>query len=228
MDQTINARGSQLQPIAPVRPESYVLLASLLGQPPAAVLQNILKYLAWDDTVPGLLAGSLAALCKAGCEYSVESMQNEFNKLFVGLGNGEIIPYASWYLEKKIQSRPLARLRADLYRLGITRRESDHEPEDRAAALCEVMAILSAAEDPCSRETQADFFERHLAAWMGLFFQDLMVAKNAAFYRTVGRFGLHFMEYESQYLGRHLNSTPVMKRRNCYENRTYGQPADLS
>jgi TorA maturation chaperone TorD len=90
------------------------------------------------------------------------------------------------------------------------------------------MAIISAPQGSYSLEDQADFFGRHLAGWMGLFFRDLTAAKNAVFYRTVGSFGLHFLEYESQYLGRHLNSVPVMKRRNGYDNRTYGQPANLS
>jgi TorA maturation chaperone TorD len=228
MDQTMNNRGLRLPLFASLRPESYVLLASLLGQPPVAGLQKVLNDLAWDDTIPALLAGSLSELGKAVCEYSIQAMQTEFNKLFVGLGSGEIIPYASWYLERKIQSRPLANLRADLCRLGIVHKESDHEPEDRAAAVCEVMAIISVPNGSCSLADQADFFGRHLARWMGLFFQDLTTAKNAAFYRTVGRFGLHFMEYESRYLGRHLNSVSVVKRKSSYENRTCGQRASLS
>ena len=228
MNERMNDRRWQLPLFAPVRTESYILLASLLGQPPGAGLQNVLRSLAWDDTVPDPLVSSLSALCKAGSEYSIAAMQAEFNKLFVGIGSGEIIPYASWYLENKIQSRPLAKLRADLYLLGIVQKESDSEPEDRAAALCEVMAIISGAEGHRSLETQADFFKRQLAGWMGLFFQDLAEAKSAAFYRTVGRFGLHFMEYESQYLGCHLNSIPVMKRRMSYGNRTCRQPAELS
>jgi TorA maturation chaperone TorD len=228
MDKTMNDHDLTFSGFTRIRAESYVLLASLVGQRPTAGLKNILQDLEWDDAVLQRLASSLSALRAAGREYPVETMQTEFDKLFVGLGSAELLPYASWYLEKRIQSRPLANLRADLYRLGIVRKDSDHEPEDRATALCEVMAIISAPEDPYPLATQSDFFGRHLAGWMGLFFQDLTGVRGAAFYRTVGRFGLYFMEDESQYLGCHLNSIPVTKRRTKYENGTYRKPAHLS
>ena len=84
MDKTMNDRGLQLPLYAQVRMESYVLLASLLGQPPEAGLQNVLKDLEWDEAVPDQLASPLSALRTASREYSVEAMQAEFNRLFVG------------------------------------------------------------------------------------------------------------------------------------------------
>ena len=58
-------------------------------------------------------------------------------------GRGELLPYASYYLTGFLHERPLARLRDDLAALGIERVESNSEPEDHAATLCEIMAGLA-------------------------------------------------------------------------------------
>lgn len=228
MDKALNIPGNQSALCAQVRTDSYILLASLLGHPPSVALRDVLVNLQWDDAVPDGLGRSLTALSQAGCACAIESMQAEYQKLFVGLGSGELIPYASWYLEKRIQSRPLAKLRSDLYRLGVVRQAGDHEPEDHAAALCEVMTILSDAAGGYPLDTQIDFFERHLATWITGFFHDLRMARSAVFYRSVGAFGSHFMECESRYLGCDLLAIPFTKRRNRYENEFFRQPADVS
>ena len=103
---------------ATVRTDSYVMLASLLGQTPSEELLNILRNLHWDEALPETLDHALGALRQAAHDYSLAALEDEFNKLFVGLGSGEMVPYASWYREKKIQSTPLASLRSDLIRTG--------------------------------------------------------------------------------------------------------------
>ena len=66
----------------------------------------------------------------------------EYHALFIGVGRGELVPFASYYLTGFLNERPLAVLRQDLARLGAVRSESVKEPEDHIAALCEVMAGL--------------------------------------------------------------------------------------
>jgi TorA maturation chaperone TorD len=200
-------------PYADIRTDGYVVLASLLGQPPSEDLRAILQNLQWDEAIPEQLDRALAALCQAGHDYPLAAMRGEFDRLFVGLGCGEMIPYASWYRGKRIQSLPLVSLRSDLVRLGIVRQSDNHEPEDHAAALCEVMAIISRKSNGCSYRTQASFFQEHVASWMGSFFGDLQSAKSAGFYRTVGLFGSCFLEFEGRYLQSHLNPTPYRSRR---------------
>ena len=90
-----------------------------------------------------------------------KGIAEEFQRLFVGLGSGELVPYASWYLEKMIQSAPLAAIRADLGRLGIVRQSTCFEPEDHAGVLCEIMALLSVPENDIAEEEQAAFFRSH-------------------------------------------------------------------
>ena len=49
------------------------------------------------------------------------AVEREFFRLFIGVGRGEMMPYASWYLTGFLHDRPLADLRGDLRRLGVER-----------------------------------------------------------------------------------------------------------
>jgi TorA maturation chaperone TorD len=185
---------------AKIRTDSYVMLASLLGQPPSENLLKVLQNLQWDECIPEGLDRSLRTLRQASRDYPLGALENEYSKLFVGLGCGELVPYASWYSEKMIQSTPLASLRSDLIHLGIVRREDNHDSEDHAGALCECMALISQKPNKIDRATQAKFFQQHVAPWMTTFFKDLESAKSARFYQAVGLFGSRFLESEIEYL----------------------------
>jgi TorA maturation chaperone TorD len=185
---------------AALRTDGYVILASLLEQAPSEELLDVLRNLQWDEALPDTLEEALGALRQAARDYPRTALEEEFNRLFIGLGSGEMVPYASWYREKKIQSSTLASLRADLMALGIVRQTGCCEPEDHAGTLCEIMAIISQKPNDLPHAEQARFFHRHIAPWMMTFFQDLPSARSAAFYRTVGLFGSCFLENESEYL----------------------------
>lgn len=182
------------------RADCYVLLATLLLQPPTEILLSILNNIDCDDSVPETIRDALKQLSRAGGDYPLAAMQNEFNKLFIGLGCGEIVPYASWYRGKKIQSLPLVLLRRDLAHLGIVRQTDTHEPEDHAGALCEIMALISRKSLHIPYAAQAEFFDRHVTPWMIKFFQDLQVSRNSGFYRAVGLFGNRFLKAEEDYI----------------------------
>jgi TorA maturation chaperone TorD len=92
----------------------------------------------------------------------------------------------------------LSRLREDLAALGIERVESNCEPEDHAATLCEIMAGFATARFSASPEAQRAFFEKHVSRWMGRLFADMEKAENARFYRSVGTLGRAFLEIESE------------------------------
>ena len=129
------------------------------------------------------------------------AVDDEFHVLFIGLDQGELVPYASFYLKGTLYDEPLASLRADMAARGIGWTETFKEPEDHIAALCEMMAglILGAFGDgPASIEEQRSFFEAHLAPWAGEFFADLKQAKGATFYMPVGRIGAALFRIETQ------------------------------
>jgi TorA maturation chaperone TorD len=185
---------------ADARADCYVMLAVLLGRQPSEDLLRVLHGLHWDEVLPEKLGGALTDLRQASIDSDLPALQDEFCRLFVGLGCGEMVPYASWYRERKIQSSPLAGLRSDLMRLGIVRQAESHESEDHAGALCEVMALISTGPDEIPLETQARFFRKQIAPWMTKFFRDLQSARSARFYRAVGQFGTQFLNCESEYL----------------------------
>jgi len=128
----------------------------------------------------------------------VEQVEREFFDLFIGLGRGELLPYASYYLTGFLYERPLARLRADLAPLGIERSEGNAEPEDHAAILCEIMSGLISGRLPAPDGTDQQMFEKHLAPWIGRFFADLERAQAARFYRHVGALGRVLIDIETE------------------------------
>jgi TorA maturation chaperone TorD len=181
--------------IATARAQEYALLATLLGRAPDAKLLESLAGLRGDPTPLGV---AHAALAQAASEISVERAEREFFNLFIGLGRGELLPYASYYLTGFLHERPLARLRADLAPLGIERAEGNAEPEDHAATLCEIMAGLVSGRLPAPQGADQQIFEKHLLPWIGRFFADLERAEAANLYRRIGALGRVFIEIETE------------------------------
>jgi TorA maturation chaperone TorD len=148
------------------------------------------------DATP--LGRAHAAMAEAASEAMTTGIEREYFDLFVGLGRGELLPYASYYLTGFLNERPLSRLRESLASLGIERAENNFEPEDHAGTLCEIMAGLAAGRFPASPEAQRAFFEKHVAPWMGRLFADMESTASAKFYRTVGSLGRLFLEIEAE------------------------------
>jgi TorA maturation chaperone TorD len=176
------------------RAQEYTLLAILLTHAPDAALLKRVAKLRGDATPLGV---AHAALARAAREVNAETVEREFFDLFVGVGRGELLPYGSYYLTGFLNERPLARLREDLAALGIERVEQQHEPEDHAAILCEVMAGLIDGPFAADVDSQQQIFDKHLAPWIGRFFADLERAESADFYRHVGLIGRLFVETEA-------------------------------
>jgi len=178
-----------------LRAHEYALLAALLARAPDRDLLARVAALKGDATPLGL---AHIALAEAAGSVDPDAISREYFDLFVGLGRGELLPYASYYLTGFLNERPLSRLRADLARLGIERAENIFEPEDHAATLCEIMAGLTAARFDAPADEQRDFFKKHLAPWMGRLFADMESAASAKFYRSVGALGRLFLEIETE------------------------------
>lgn len=181
------------------RASAYSILAALLRNVPTRdVLEHVANFsdVAVDEDE---LLLSMSTLGLAAKSTELSAIDDEYHDLFIGLGRGELIPYASWYLTGYLMEKPLSILRDDLKALGFERDESVVEPEDHVAALCEVMSLLISDEE-VTAETQTIFFEKHLIEWINRFFDDLSTAESAVFYRAVGRFGSAFLNLEKQYL----------------------------
>ncbi|MFN0262986.1 molecular chaperone [Tepidamorphus sp. 3E244] len=173
----------------------YRLIGRLLARAPSTKELGNASLLQGDNSEIGRAIATLAA---AAAKADAAAVAREYQDLFIGVGRGELVPYASYYLTGFLHEKPLARLRDDLAGLGIARADNIKEPEDHAGAILEVMSglILGTFSTPASLDQQKAFFEAHLAPWVGHFFKDLEAARNADFYAHVGRLGRAMVEVE--------------------------------
>ncbi|MGH6926947.1 MAG: molecular chaperone TorD family protein, partial [Dongiaceae bacterium] len=77
------------------RAQVYGLLAQFLRAAPDRRLLDAAAFLAGDDSELGRAIGTLASAAGA---ISVSRAVTEYNALFIGIGRGELVPYASYYL----------------------------------------------------------------------------------------------------------------------------------
>ena len=180
-----------------LRADFYDFLAALLARPPSEDLLQKTANLTGDDSELGKAIRSMARVATVTKERAAES---EFTALFIGLGRGELLPYASFYLTGFLNEKPLAALRKDMAALRIARAPNVFEPEDNIASLFEMMAgmIMGRLGDPVPLDRQVAYFNKHIAPWATHFFTDLEGAKNSVFYASVGAAGKAFMEIERE------------------------------
>jgi len=180
-----------------LRADLYDFLGVFLAGPPNQSILEKAAALEGDQTELGI---GIEALARLAAATSVTAAEREFNKLFIGVGRGELLPYASFYMTGFLNEKPLAILRDDMRRLGIERADNVYEPEDNIASLCEMMAGLIRGRfgAPAPLVVQRDFFARHIGPWAGHFFADLEGAKGSVLYAPVGTLGRVLVEIERE------------------------------
>lgn len=185
---------------AGLRAETYALLARLFWSAPDEGLLHVLAPMA-ETVAAGPVGEAWSGLGAAARATDPADADREFHTLFIGLGRGEVVPYASWYLTGFLMGRPLVALRTRLSGLGFERRTGVTEPEDHVAALFDVMGGLAHPEQGDSLETQRAFFGEFVAPWTERFMADVQQSGNARLYAAVARLGERFIVLEKQYLG---------------------------
>jgi len=191
----LKQRDAEVDEMDQLRAAEYGLLALLLFRVPTAEVLRQVAELKGDASPLGL---AHLALASAATETDVEAVGREFFDLFVGVGRGELLPYASYYLTGFLHERPLAAVRQSFVDLGIIRSDSSREPEDHVALLFDVMSNLASRQIGEGYETEKAFFEAHLKPWAGRFFSDLESMRNRPFYAAVGAVGRLFMDIEDE------------------------------
>lgn len=180
-----------------LRADFYNFLGLILAAPPDAELLRSCAALEGDDSD---LGQAISGLARVAAVTAPTAAEREFNALFIGLGRGELLPYASYYLTGFLNEKPLALLRADMAARGITRAPNVYEPEDNIASLMEMMGGLIAGRfgRPAPMADQKTFWNRHVGPWAGHFFADLEAAEGAVLYASIGAAGRIFMEIERE------------------------------
>lgn len=151
------------------RAELYGLLSRLWQAPPdAALLQQFAVAVTQAPEPGGFLESPWQDLVSALRGLSPEDAAEPFDALFGGVGKPEVFAYGSYHLAGFLNEKPLAALRQDLARLGLTRDPGDPHTEDHIAFEFEVMRFLIAGDDValCNLEQQRSFFRRHLQPWV--------------------------------------------------------------
>ena len=180
-----------------LRAEMYEFLAALFRAEPSDALIGHVAKLQGDGSAIGSASSVLATL--AG-KLSNDEIRDEYMRLFIGVGRGEVLPYASYYLTGFLNDKPLANLRNDMAAMGIERVEGVKDPEDHIASLFDMMAglIRGVFDAPNDLAAQAAFFKKHIEPWAPLLMQDIEAAKAAVFFAPVGTIGRAFMDIESE------------------------------
>ena len=174
----------------------YAFLTRVLAAPLRGKESETLSFFAGSDTPLGQAVTDLLDALKKADD---SALDREYHDLFIGVGRGEMLPYASYYLTGFLNEKPLAELRRNMKRLGFARAEGVKEPEDHIASLCDVMSHLIEATQISGGADiyeQDRFFSTHIKPWAGKFFADLKAAKSADTYRHIGRIGEIFMTIE--------------------------------
>lgn len=180
-----------------LRADFYNFLGLLLAAPPDQIVLDQVAGLTGDETDLGQAIQAMARVARVTKPAAAE---REFNALFIGLGRGELLPYASFYLTGFLNEKPLAQLRNDMAARGITRAQNVFEPEDNIASLMEMMAgmIVGRFRSPATLEDQKAFWNKHIGPWAAHFYSDLEAAENSVLYASVGTAGRVFMEIERE------------------------------
>lgn len=183
------------------RAELYGLLARLWMAPPdAELLQQFAHAVTQAPQQGGVLEAPWLDLVGAMRTSSVAAAADEFDALFGGVGKPEIFVYASFYLSGSLHEEPLARLRAALQRLGLTRDPARGETEDHIAYLLEVMRYLIAGDDAavCRLDEQQGFFRTQLQPWAEQLCATVEAHPQARVWRAVAAMTRQFLAVEAQ------------------------------
>lgn len=200
-----------------LRADIYALLAALFRGAPSTEMLQWMSELTPDDGHDNPMARAWSALALSA-RHTHGSPTAEYQDLFIGIGRGELMPFACWYLTGSLMEKPLAILRQDLSVLGFERQQEVYEPEDHFSALCEVMHLM--IMEGRSYQQQMTFWQRHIEPWALRFCKDVQYARRAVFYTSVGLLGEAFMQQEADYF---QQLSPADLTRSAAHNNNLGE-----
>lgn len=124
-----------MAPEEQARANLYGLLARLLYAPPDAGLLQAMA----GETFDGELAEPWDNLKRAAAAADPEAVREEYETAFIGTGKAPVTLYTSAYSIRFSNEVPLAQLRSELARLGLSRRAEAVSPRTtsrRSATSC--------------------------------------------------------------------------------------------
>lgn len=184
------------------RAELYGLISELFYAPARPELLTQLRVAATEaPTAGGFLEEPWRQLVGVAREMDDQSIQNEHNALFGGVGKPEVYVFASHFLTGFLNEKPLAQMRTDLAALGLGRDDTTmSETEDHVSYVFEVMRFLVAGEDVAvsNLTQQAKFFAAHVQTWLPAFCDAVQATPRARFYAALAELTRAFVSVEAQ------------------------------
>ena len=180
-----------------LRADMYSFIANMIRTEPSQELIDSVKTLSGDSS---LIGSSIKLISKLASTMHISEIHDEYVNLFLGVGRGELLPFASYYLTGFLNDKPLSKLRDDMNELGVVRLKEVKEPEDHVSSLFDIMSGLITGKfgKVYSISEQSTFFEKHLNSWVHLLMSDIESAKTAVFYVPIGSLGKEFINIERE------------------------------
>jgi TorA maturation chaperone TorD len=180
------------------RADWYGLLAALWQAPaPESLLRDLRNAPVDSGTELGLAFGVLVEACR---QFDADSIRQEFDTVFLGVGRPEVFLQASFYLTGFLHERPLADLREILAQAGLARSEAQSFTEDHMGVLCEVMRLL--VQDGGEQQSNLEFQQQVFGSYIGPSFEALCDAlersESAQFYKALAPVARAFFAIERQ------------------------------
>lgn len=195
----VTANGSAAPPLDPedrARANLYGVIGRLYYAPPDP---NLLAEISGgEDGGRAEEGGGLVAAWRGVREASRSAfpavLRQEYDTLFIGVGRAQVTPYLSGYAEPASPDRYLVRLREQLGRWGLGRRENVFEVEDHISGICDVMRWL--VEGGHSLEHQRHFFDEFAYPGVVPFCVALQKSPTASYYKQVAELTSSYFEIE--------------------------------
>jgi TorA maturation chaperone TorD len=196
----------QLAPEDQARADFYALLSRLFAQAPdAALLAAIgaappLESPEGADDVSAALAVSWAALVSASADAEAQLVADEYQTLFVGVGQSEVSLHGSAYAKARNGGPLLVQVRASLNQLHLARQPGVAMFEDHIAAVFETMRVIIRGDgraDGFAFDVQREFFRSNIEPWAQACCNAIYNKAVAMYYGRVAQFCKDLMAIES-------------------------------
>jgi TorA maturation chaperone TorD len=170
----------------------YHLLGGLLLECPKAetleglARHRVLELLARQSEDEGLRAG-LELMRNALAHTPLEAIQNDYARLFLGLGKCKAPPFESAYRseERLVWQEAAREVLVDYASARLGYEGMDRLPPDHIGR--ELLFMASAAEALVTRECERAFVERHLLSWVPAFARDVEAGASTRFFVGLAR-----------------------------------------
>ena len=89
-----------------LRADMYSFIANMIRTEPSQELIDSVKTLSGDSS---LIGSSIKLISKLASTMHISEIHDEYVNLFLGVGRGELLPFASYYLTGFLNDKPLSK-----------------------------------------------------------------------------------------------------------------------